>query len=51
VNRQKVIESVRYIMAGPRWAELQRLDAIADALKPWTPYQAQRQLTSHAGRF
>jgi hypothetical protein len=50
VNRQKVIESVRYIMAGPRWAELQRLDAIADALKPWTPYQAQRQLTSMGRR-
>lgn len=44
MNREKVIESVRYIMSGPRWAELQRLDAISEALKPWMPWQAARAL-------
>lgn len=44
VDRKQVIESVRYIMQGPRSAELERLDVIAEALKPWSKYAAIRQL-------
>lgn len=44
MDRRRVIEAVRYIMQGPRSAELERLDVIADALRPWSRYQAIRQL-------
>lgn len=40
MDRKKVIESVRYIMSGPRCAELERLDRIHEAIKPWTPFSA-----------
>lgn len=40
MDRNKVIESVRYIMSGPRCAELERLDRIHEAIKPWTPLSA-----------
>lgn len=40
MDRRKVIESVRYIMSGPRCAELERLDRIHEAIKPWTPFSA-----------
>jgi hypothetical protein len=40
VDRKKVIESVRYIMAGPRSFEQERLERIHEALKPWTPFNA-----------
>jgi hypothetical protein len=44
VDRRKVIESVRYIMAGPRCFEQERLERIHAALKPWTPLSAAHQL-------
>lgn len=37
MDRKKVIDSVRFIIQGPRYEELQRLDQIHQALKPWTP--------------
>lgn len=40
MDRRKVIESVRYILGGPRCFEMERLDRIHEALKPWTPYSA-----------
>jgi hypothetical protein len=44
LNRKQVIDAVRYIMQGPRFAELERLDVIAEAMKPWTAYGAARNL-------
>jgi hypothetical protein len=44
VNRQQVLEAVRYIMAGPRFFELERLDPIAESLKPWTTWAAANSL-------
>lgn len=44
MNPDQVIESVRYIMQGPRWSELERLDPIANALQPWNAWSAQRNL-------
>lgn len=46
MNRTQVVEAVRYIMQGPRFYELERLDAIAEAMKPWTAYGAARHLAS-----
>jgi Phage portal protein, SPP1 Gp6-like len=50
MNRQQAIDSARYIMAGPRAYEAERLDRIAEALLPWTEEQAQRLLagTGHS---
>lgn len=44
MDRNKVIESVRYILSGPRCAELERLERIHEALKPWTPFSAARKV-------
>lgn len=44
MDRKKVIESVRYILQGPRCAELERLERIHEALKPWTPCSAARNV-------
>ena len=41
MNRDKVIDAVRYIMQGPRAFEADRLERIAEAIKPWTPESAQ----------
>jgi hypothetical protein len=46
VNRDQVLDSVRYIMAGPRAFEQDRLDRIAEALKPWTPDSAAYRLAA-----
>jgi hypothetical protein len=46
MNRDRVIESVRYIMQGPRAFEAERLDKIAEALKPWTPESAAYRLAA-----
>lgn len=46
MNRDQVIESVRYIMAGPRAYEAERLDRIANALLPWTPEEAKNRLSA-----
>ena len=37
MNRNQVLDSVRYIMSGPRAFEAERLERIAEAMKPWTP--------------
>jgi hypothetical protein len=37
VNREQVIDAVRDIMTGARCYEMERLERIHDALKPWTP--------------
>ncbi len=44
MDRRKVIEAVQHIMGGPRCFELQRLERIHEALKPWTPESAARHL-------
>jgi hypothetical protein len=44
VNRTQVIDAVRYIMQGPRYFELERLNAISEAMKPWTAYGAAANL-------
>ncbi|MFV8317126.1 phage portal protein [Mycobacterium sp. 23] len=44
MDRRKVIDAVREILAGPRCFELERLERIHDALKPWTPDSAARYL-------
>ena len=41
MNRKEAIDACRYIMAGPRAYEMERLDRIAEALLPWTEEQAQ----------
>jgi hypothetical protein len=41
-----VIDSVRYVMQGPRAFEAERLDRIAEAMKPWTPESAARRLAA-----
>lgn len=46
MDRKAVIEAVRYIMQGPRFAELERLDYIAEAMKPWTIYGAAANLAA-----
>ena len=46
VNRDKVLESVRYIITGPRAFEAERLDRIAEAMKPWTPQAAAHRLAA-----
>jgi hypothetical protein len=50
VNRKQALDSVRYILTGPRAYESERLDRIAEALKPWTTEKAQWLLadTGHA---
>lgn len=50
MNRTQVIEAVRYIMQGPRCAELERLDPIAEALKPWSNADAQHQIQATGRR-
>jgi hypothetical protein len=50
VNRKQAVDSVRYILQGPRAAELERLDPIAESLKPWTPVQAVQQLEASGRR-
>ncbi|GLE59545.1 hypothetical protein NJBCHELONAE_48580 [Mycobacteroides chelonae] len=40
----KVVDSVRYIMSGPRPFEHERCDRIHAALQPWTPENAQKHL-------
>lgn len=40
----KVIDAVRHIMAGPRAFEHERLEMIADALRPWTVANAHQRL-------
>ncbi|OBK92385.1 hypothetical protein A5646_03530 [Mycobacterium sp. 1245499.0] len=40
----KVIDSVRYILQGPRCFEAERLHRIHEALKPWTTHSAAHQL-------
>ncbi len=50
MNRKDVIEAVRYIMMGPRVAELERLNQIACALKPWTPLAASQNLAATGRR-
>lgn len=44
MDRKNAVEAARYIMSGPRPVELERLDVIAEALKPWSRYGAIRQL-------
>jgi hypothetical protein len=44
MNRKDAIDTCRYIMAGPRAYEAERLDRIADALLPWTEERAQNLL-------
>lgn len=44
MDRKAVIDSVRYILGGPRCFELERLDRIHEALKPWTPDSAARNV-------
>jgi len=40
VNREQAIDSVRYILQGPRAFEAERLERINEALRPWTPETA-----------
>src|SRR6478735_11080754 len=46
MNRNQVIESVRYIMMGPRAFEMERLERINEVLKPWTPETAAWRLAA-----
>lgn len=50
MNREQAIDHCRYILQGPRAYESERLDRIAEALKPWTEEKAQWLLadTGHA---
>lgn len=50
MDRKAVVDAIRYIMAGPRTIELQRLDQIAEALKPWTPVRAAQNLAATGRR-
>ncbi|MFR9767064.1 phage portal protein [Nocardia sp. SC052] len=44
MNRQQALDAVRYMLSGPRAYELQRLEKLEAALRPWTPEQAVRAL-------
>ena len=44
MNREKAIEAARYILSGPRIYEAERLDRIAEAIKPWTASMAESRL-------
>lgn len=44
MDRRQVVDAVRNIMQGARFHEAQRLEVISDALKPWSKYEAIRQL-------
>lgn len=44
MHKDKVIDAVRHIMSGPRAFEHERLEMIAEALKPWTEANAHQRL-------
>lgn len=46
MNREQAVDAVRYILSGPRIFEAERLDRIAESLKPMTPFDAQRALAA-----
>jgi hypothetical protein len=46
VNKYQALDAARYIMAGPRAYEAERLDRINEALKPWTEESAAWRLNA-----